>query len=188
MLHKNYFEYLTYRGGRMSYIKSFFSSAMIAAVFLTSSFCFADIQEANASIAIQSLDTLSDNLNESGLQTSIRPPQWSNNRLAFTFDASQLINASGTYTGYVTFPNQTRYAVNGVIGTSGYPITLEIGAPTLLGTYTMTFVVTSLSGSIDHTQGPFGIAQNLTNNDFMQSTFDVDYVGDQKSATFLNRQ
>lgn len=172
----------------MLYIKKLFSSFMTSTFLLTNAFCFGELQEANSSFANQNIDMLHDRAG-SELQTAIRPPQWSNNRLAFTFDASQETEASGTFTGYVTMPNQARISVNGIIGSNGYPVTLEISPPSLLGTYTMTFVVSpGLSGFISNAEGPFGTAQNLTNGDIMQTTFNVHNVGDQQSAGFLNRQ
>jgi hypothetical protein len=171
----------------MSYFNSFFSASIGAAILLSSSLCFGITELSNS----DSLDATVKDLNvtsSSEFQTAVGPHnQWSQNQLSFTFDASQQPNASGTFQGIVSFPNRVQYSVSGIIGVGGNPVTLEVGPPSLLGNYLVTFVVTSLNGSIDHSQGPYGTVQNLTNGDQLQTTFNVNNSGDQSSATFLNR-
>ncbi len=180
-----------YYGGRMSYLRSLFSMLMVATFFLSNSLCFGEINDGNFAMTRgQNIDAvLGNEIGSSDLQMAGGPPpQWSQNQLSFTFDGSQQSNAIGTFTGYVTFPNRTQYSINGNIGPGSSPISLQVGPPSLLGNYVMTFTITSLSGTINSAQGPYGTAQNLTNGDRLQTTFHVENVGDQASGTFLNRQ
>ena len=113
-------------------------------------------------------------------------PQWTQNHLSFTFDASQETNATGTFTAYVTFPDFVQIPLHGTIGAGGEPVVLQIGPPSLQGSYTLTFEINTLSGTINHTQGPFVQAKNLTTGSTANFTFDVMNVDDQSSTTFVN--
>lgn len=118
----------------------------------------------------------------------VPPPSWSNNRLSFTFDASnQPVGVTGTYKAIVTVPSipATHYAINGQIGAGAPPIVLQIGPPSLYGNYTLTFqVLTLVGGPLPNL--PTYLAQNLTTHVQASGTFNVQNAGDQSSRTFLN--
>lgn len=172
----------------MSYLNSFFS-AMMGIAMLSNSVCFAELNQEDLSATHFNNKAMAEFnvISSSDLQAASGPSQWTQNHLSFKFDASEQTNAIGTFKGYVTFPNQVQYSVTGNIGTGSSPVTLQVGPPSLLGNYVMTFVVTGLSGTIDNNHGPFGTAQNLTNGDHLETSFVVHNVNDQASATFMNR-
>lgn len=170
----------------MAYIHSLFSTSMLAACFLSNSLCFGEIEDTikqiqNEEIIFASLGNYSD------LQATEVPAQWSENHLAFTFDASKQTNASGTFRVFVSFPDGKQFFIDGIIGPGGVPVTFQVGPPSLVGKYTITFSITSLEGILNPQQGPFGIAQNLTNGHQSQTTFDVSDIGDEAPFVFRNR-
>lgn len=170
--------------------RSFFSFLMGAAVLLSTSFCFAEaLNEKLSSNHSQTKDLIEANIvSNSEIVAGVGPGnQYSQNHLGFVFDASSQTSASGTFKGYVTFPNQVQYSVTGNIGPGSTPVTLQVGPPSLLGNYTVTFVITSLTGTLNASQGPYGHAYNYTNGDHLDVSFSFQNGQTQSSFTFLNR-
>jgi hypothetical protein len=146
-------------------------------VFLSSSLCSGTEQCLDSNV-----------LGVPQLESAVGPGHPSTqNQLIFTFDASKETSAVGTFKGIVTFPNGTQYSVTGIIGNAGNPVSIEVGPPSISGSYVMTFQILNLSsGSIDSNQGPYGTAENVTKSSHLLVTFNVSNVGDQSSITFLN--
>lgn len=105
--------------------------------------------------------------------------------LNFTFDPNVQITATGSFILDVVFPDQTVQSITGAIGAVSMPVSILVNAPSQVGSYTIAYRLTTLSGVLN--QGATlmitnGLTGDVTTFQFVAQTV----VGNEDTRVYVN--